>query len=80
MSANAARCTLVRGLSETVPMRNSLGGCCARTAIGNAAAPPINEMNSRRLIAAPGPETMHRTGLGQRRRIKLLLSANQCPL
>jgi hypothetical protein len=30
-----------------------IAGCCARAMSGHAAAPPINEMNSRRLIAPP---------------------------
>jgi hypothetical protein len=36
------------------PTRGTLAGCCARAVSGHAAAaPPINEINSRRRIASP---------------------------
>src|SRR5215475_10653287 len=51
------------GLSQRKPMRKTFPVCCARTATGHAAAaPPMNEMNSRRLIASPEARTGHRTG------------------
>src|SRR6516165_629406 len=43
-------------LSDDRPLtkpKTGIGGCCARAAIGHAAAPPTSVMNSRRLIVAP---------------------------
>ena len=36
--------------AHQTPIRRIRSGCCARTAIGHAAAPPTDMMNSRRLI------------------------------
>jgi hypothetical protein len=48
------------------PMRRTPMGSCARAASGHvAAAPPINKMNSRRLIVAPEAQT--RNGSNPRR-------------
>jgi hypothetical protein len=48
------------------PMRRTPLGSCARAASGHvAAAPPINKMNSRRLIVAPEAQT--RNGSNPRR-------------
>jgi hypothetical protein len=46
----------------STPTRRIGSDCCARTTIGHAAA-PINNMNSRRLIAAPEADKRHRNGL-----------------
>src|SRR6476660_10637303 len=47
-------------------MRRTLSGCCARAASGHrTAAPPKNDMNSRRLIASPDAQT--RKGSNSRR-------------
>src|SRR6516162_4124950 len=44
-------------------IRGIRSGCCARAISGHAAAaPPINEMNSRRLIPALDPTKGHRSG------------------
>jgi hypothetical protein len=38
----------------SIPMRQTLPNCCARTASGQAAAPPTRVMNSRRLRSSMG--------------------------
>jgi hypothetical protein len=43
------------------PMMGTGVRCCARAAIGHAAAPPTSVMNSRRLTFAP--ETKERHGI-----------------
>ena len=45
---------LASGMPERTPMCRTCSACCANVANGSAAvAPPINKMNSRRLIASP---------------------------
>jgi len=47
-------CAHIATLGPKTTIVGTLPGCCARVASGHAAAvPPINEMNSRRLIASP---------------------------
>jgi len=58
-TAESRSCPVTQDIhsSRYGPWRNpitGIAGCCARTAIGHAAAPPRNVMNFRRLMSAPG--------------------------
>jgi hypothetical protein len=45
--------TWLEKISAPTNPTTGVDGCCARPASGQAAAPPTNVMNSRRLIAFP---------------------------
>src|SRR5262249_3996018 len=51
------------GRATSTPMRRTRSPCCARTAIGHAAAPPRSVMNSRRFMAARSFD--HLVGAGE---------------
>jgi hypothetical protein len=46
----------------STPIRRVRSGCCARAPNGHVTTPPINVMNSRRLIASPKSQEAHRSG------------------
>ena len=50
------------GYGMSTPIRRVRSGCCARATNGHVTAPPINVMNSRRLIASPKSQEAHRSG------------------
>ena len=50
------------GYGISTPIRRVRSGCCARAPNGHVTAPPINVMNSRRLIASPKSQEAHRSG------------------
>src|SRR6476646_9285363 len=61
MRARASGLSL-SGYGISRPSRRVRSGCCARATNGHVAAPPINVMNSRRLIASPKSQEAHRSG------------------